>query len=466
MPAFYRSNIQSLLFAPHSCAYSRHFLFRCADPVGAKQFLAEWLPRVSYGEANHSSPGPFVHIAVSWHGLNKIGAFTTLGGQRRAEWAFPVDFMDPPSQASLRAYGVSSPENWWNQRFKSSDIDLTMHVYCTTEQMLEETTGDIRESARRTSVDELVPTKDDEAITGRVLGTGLPGLRKFHFGYSDGFSQPRINWDNDPALNGPAPSGRIAYPRGHFVIDEWDENAQSFPREEPWRGLVRHGSYAALVWVHQDVAAFNRFLRENARKIAPLTMSQKDAEELLAAKMMGRWRDGTPLVLSPNVANVDLAEKDFDYSQDQRGERCPMAAHIRIVNGRDQLLDFTNQAMFPAGFPRVLRRGSTYGPWLEGENDDGLERGIFGMFICANINQQFYSLMRWIGRTNHSDVYTDQHGQDPLFASRSVPDATDRFTIPSEDVPTTLQDFPDFIRIQGVAIVLLPSLSTLRQLAS
>ena len=466
MPAFDRSNIQSLLFAPHRCAHSRHFLLRCTDAVGGKRFLAEWLPRASYGELDHAGSGPFVHIALSWSGLNKLEAFARLGGRERAEWAFPVDFTDPPSPASLRAYGASAPENWWNQRFRSRDIDLTMHVFCTTEQMLAEMTREIRESAGRASIVELIPTKDGEAITGRVLGTGVPGLRRLHFGYSDGFSQPRINWDNDPALNGHAPNGRVAYSRGYFIIDDWDENAQSFPREDPWRGLIRNGSYVALVWVHQDVAAFNRFLRENGRKIAPSTMSQKDAEDLLAAKMMGRWRDGTPLVLSPNVANADLAEKDFDYSQDQRGDRCPVAAHVRIVNGRDQPLDFANRAMFPAGFPRVLRRGSTYGSWLEGENDDGLERGIFGMFICANINQQFYSLMRWIGRTNHSDSYTDPHGQDPLFASRNVPDATNGFTIPSTPGSVTLQNLPDFIRVQGVAIVLLPSLSTLRQLVA
>jgi hypothetical protein len=28
-------------------------------------------------------------------------------------------------------------------------------------------------------------------------------------------------------------------------------------------------------------------------------MSPADAEEFLAAKLMGRWRDGTPLTLSP-----------------------------------------------------------------------------------------------------------------------------------------------------------------------
>jgi deferrochelatase/peroxidase EfeB len=160
-------------------------------------------------------------------------------------------------------------------------------------------------------------------------------------------------------------------------------------------------------------------------------MSQKEVVEFLAAKMMGRWRDGTPLVLSPDRPDEPLAVQDFDYSQDKDGLRCPMAAHIRIVNGRDRPLNAANQPMFPAGFPRVLRRGSSYGPWLDGEVDDGQDRGIAGMFICANINKPFYPLTRWIGTTNFSDDYDNPTGQDPLFASREVPRTSNKFVIPT-----------------------------------
>jgi len=80
--------------------------------------------------------------------------------------------------------------------------------------------------------------------------------------------------------------------------------------------------------------------------------------------MMGRWRDGTPLVLSPDRPDPRLASSnDFGYAtQDPDGHRCPFSAHIRIVNPRDTPLD-------PAaveGVPRVLRRGMAYGPPLQG----------------------------------------------------------------------------------------------------
>jgi hypothetical protein len=88
------------------------------------------------------------------------------------------------------------------------------------------------------------------------------------------------------------------------------------------------------------------------------------------------------------------------------------------------------------------------------------------MFICANINKQFYSLTRWIGTTNFSDDYVDPNGQDPLFGSREVPNASNRFDVPTSSGPVTLEGMPNFIRIQGVAILLLPSLTTLRQLSN
>ena len=144
-----------------------------------------------------------------------------------------------------------------------------------------------------------------------------------------------------------------------------------------------------------------------------------------------------------------------------------MAAHIRIVNGRDRPLNFANSKMFPepGGFPRVLRRGSTYGPWLDGMEDDGVDRGIVGMFFCANINMQFYPLARWIGTTNFSDDYADPTDQDPLFGNRDYPNASRNFTIPRRNGARHAVGLPNFIRYQGVVILLMPSIETLTRLS-
>ena len=62
--------------------------------------------------------------------------------------------------------------------------------------------------------------------------------------------------------------------------------------------MVRDGCYLVLRWIYQDVAKFNKFLREKSAELWP-EMPADDRQELLAAKLMGRWRNGTPLVLFP-----------------------------------------------------------------------------------------------------------------------------------------------------------------------
>src|SRR5262249_53552071 len=151
-------------------------------------------------------------------------------------------------------------------------------------------------------------------------------------------------------------------------------------------------------------------LESEAPKIAP-DRPMAEAQELLAAKLVGRWRDGTPLVLSPDGPRSDLAAaNDFLYSDtDPDGVKCPFAAHVRVVNPRDQPLNFAECGVVP----RVIRRGTPFGAPLEGTTDDGLLRGMVGMFLCASISAQVYKLMSWMKRTDFSPKLTNSVGQDP-----------------------------------------------------
>ena len=105
---------------------------------------------------------------------------------------------------------------------------------------------------------------------------------------------------------------------------------------------MRDGCYLILRWIYQDVAKFNKFLRVTSAQLWP-HMPASDAQELLAAKLMGRWRHGTPLVLSPDRPRDALAlNNDFAYTADPTGSRCPFSAHIRIANRRDDEMTFAN----------------------------------------------------------------------------------------------------------------------------
>jgi deferrochelatase/peroxidase EfeB len=227
--------------------------------------------------------------------------------------------------------------------------------------------------------------------------------------------------------------------------------------------LVRDGCYVVVRWIYQDVAKFNKFLRVESARLWP-KMPAGDAQELLAAKLMGRWRNGTPLVLSPDRPDEAMAlSNDFSYATDPNGSRCPFASHVRIANRRDDELTFANQHMFEPRTPRILRRGSSYGQPLVGEEDDGEDRGLIGMFLCSNINMQFYSIMRWINKTDFNPKMGDVRAQDPLFGNKHVRGASNTFQFEAQGENVAVNGPQDFIRTQGVLMLLLPSLSMLNQ---
>ncbi|OWK22190.1 hypothetical protein AJ88_15755 [Mesorhizobium amorphae CCBAU 01583] len=161
-------------------------------------------------------------------------------------------------------------------------------VHCRTETGLEDASRMVRQTAAA-GFFELAPNADgDPAITARSMGG-----RKLHFGFLDGISEPAVNWDDEP-------DRPDLVDVRQFLLGYWSETTQSFPREGRWAEMVRDGSYGAFQWIRQDVAMFEQFLSANASHLAPAVPFEQ-ARELLAAKMMGRWRDGTPLTLSPDA---------------------------------------------------------------------------------------------------------------------------------------------------------------------
>src|SRR4051794_17495593 len=120
--------------------------------------------------------------------------------------------------------------------------------------------------------------------------------------------------------------------------------------------------------LQQHVGAFRDFLRKQGGPTA-------EGQELVAAKLMGRWRSGAPLVLAPDKDDPALGadparNNNFDYgTMDPHGYAIPLGSHIRRMNPRDTAHNMHRR--------RVIRRGGTYGPHLpEGAPDDGAERGL------------------------------------------------------------------------------------------
>ncbi len=445
-------NVQSLVVNLYRLPLSRHLLFRLDKAGGsnARAFLRKLKPLVTMADIQLGPTSDnLVNVGISCKGLAALGVDEAL--LKTFDWVYRQG--PDPLRLGDVAGTPSDISTWWNDQFTTDDVQCIVHVYARSQTQLDATTNKIRGYADSTTVVELKPRADGSVLDGSSLGGG-----KLHFGYTDGISHPDISWDDTPE----SPS-QLNFRR--FILGYSTSDFSSAPGSGPAADLVRDSSYAAFRWLYQDVATFNRFLSTEAPALFP-SLAPADAEELLAAKLMGRWRNGTPLVLSPNTPDPALSRaNNFGYgTQDPKGLACPFSAHIRVVDPRDEAL---MPAVAITGVPRVLRRGMAYGPELQGTVDDKVDRGLIGIFLCADLRLQIYILMGWIKKNDFSPVFRpNMRVQDALVANRAEPDTDHSFTIPTANGDVKVASLPDFVHTRGTAFVILPSKTMLEKLTA
>ena len=229
-------------------------------------------------------------------------------------------------------------------------------------------------------------------------------------------------------------------------------------RTDPSRIFRNPKSFPATVvtWLtgvlKEHVGAFREYLGANA--------DTPEGQELLAAKFMGRWRSGAPLVLAPEVDDPELGadpmrNNDFNYKEmDPHGYACPLGSHARRLNPRDTA-HYMNRR-------RMIRRGATYGPALpDGAPDDGVDRGIAAFIICASLVRQFeFAQNVWINDKTFHELGNEH---DPICGSQ---DGTLDFTVPKRPIRKVHKGIPAFTTLTGGAYFFLPGLAGLRYLAS
>jgi len=276
-----------------------------------------------------------------------------------------------------------------------------------------------------------------------------PPDHKEPFGFRDGISHPAIEGsgivgDNpfDPPLKA-----------GELVLGYPDEMGGLPPQPTP-DVLGRNGSYVVFRKLHQDVAGFRRYLRANA--------SGAEDEELLAAKMMGRWRSGAPLALCPLHDDPELGADNarnnaFMFKADDAvGYKTPPGSHVRRANPRDA------DVAGVVRLHRMIRRGTAYGPILpEGVlEDDGAERGLMFAFVGAHLKRQFeFVQSEWLGGGEFLGL---GDAKDPVAGPA---DGEGAFSIPRRPIPRRLQGLSRFVVTRGGEYGFMPGLRALRWLA-
>ncbi|MEM9260827.1 MAG: peroxidase, partial [Bacteroidota bacterium] len=254
------------------------------------------------------------------------------------------------------------------------------------------------------------------------------------------------------------------------IEDEDPENDLPYTRRKLVGDFGRNGSYLVFRQMSQDVKGFWDFI-DNAAKNG-YNKSPKHAREELAAKMVGRWKEGEPLSKCPVMGDCNLEDfNDFNYAQDLSGTRCPLGAHIRRTNPRDALEGSLEDSIETSNRHRLLRRGRPYGAPIsptfdvdeilaakEQEEEVGLH------FICLNadIERQFEFVQHtWVNNTKFAGLYSDS---DPLIGNQIDNHST--FTIQRESVRERITGMKSFVRVRGGAYFFLPGLRALRFLAA
>jgi Dyp-type peroxidase family len=267
------------------------------------------------------------------------------------------------------------------------------------------------------------------------------------FGYKDGL--------HNPDVEGSGPTIEAAIKAGEFVLGYADENGETASTPVPLE-LRRNGSFVAIRKFHMDVAGFRRYLRAQATSPAD--------EELIAAKMVGRWRSGAPLVLAPDRDDPQLGSDTernnaFSYADDMHGLKCPFSAHIRRINPRDAL----KNDIVAVNLHHFLRRGTNYGPPLPAGvlEDDGAERGGVFLLIGAHLQRQFeFVQSQWVTDGNFISHGTEQ---DPFIGNN---EGEGVFTIPKKPARRRLHGLPHFVTVRGGEYCFMPGLRALQWLAA
>ena len=364
----------------------------CASTIPSPdaQALRRLAPLVA-SAADQTSPlgDAWLAVALTYQGLKALGV------PQESLASFSPEFQQGmrARAAELGDVGANDPRHW-EPPFGTPELHLALAVLAPDPPRREM----VLERAHQA-----LQAMPGLTVLSRQDGASLPTGRE-HFGYQDGISQPAIEGSGMPPSN----PQEAPLKAGEFVLgypDEWERLA---PLPQP-EVLGRNGAYVALRKLHQDVAAFRRFLAEHAASAAE--------EELLAAKIVGRWPSGAPLALAPERDDPALAadpeRRNAFLYYERRSERAQMSAgsHIRRMNPRDSFKDEVVQV----NRHRVFRRGQAYGPVLpEGVlEDDGAERGMVFLFVGADLKRQFEFVQReWINQGTFIGVPAER---DPLI---------------------------------------------------
>jgi Dyp-type peroxidase family len=435
-------DLQHFLLVRTPALAARYEFLTFREPASGRAWLAGIVDKVGTGrivETGDAADARWVTVAFTWNGLQALGV------DEASLATFPEEFRQGMVARApvLGDTGANHPDNWVGG-LASPELHAIVILFARDAAE--------RERCAREHQSYLAELPGVAVLSSLDLEATPPfEYAHDHFGYRDRLSQPTIEGLieglSEHAAAGIGPPSKP----GEFFLGYLDEDGTVGPLPQP-EILSRNGSYLAYRRLEEHVGAFRAFLREHGKT--------PEGEELLAAKLMGRWRSGAPLVLAPDkddpALGADPARNNaFDYGKmDPHGYAVPLGSHIRRMNPRDTAHNMQRR--------RIIRRGGTYGPHLpEGTPDDGTERGIAAFVGCASLVRQFEFLQNvWV---NDPDFQELGNERDPFIGTQ---DGSFDYTIPKRPIKRKIVGLPAFTTLRGGAYFFLPGIGGLRYLAA
>jgi len=391
-----------------------------------------------------------------------VSLFLTAHGYERLNVPIPKRPADPQFKLGMRQAGAGlhdpAPGTW--DAGYDNEIDAMILV----------ADGDVHHarSVARGIVRSLEANNKQKATVMRVeRGVALrneKGEGIEHNNYVDGISQPAFFDDERPLSH-----------------DQWD------PMATPRLMLVKDingkfandsfGSYFVYRKLEQNVRGFKTREKDVAKIVFNLpadestwTGAQQDQAELIGAWAVGRFEDGTPVILHDEPqrgaagSENNPQENNFNYADPGSESKCPFFAHIRKSGPRTDAggSDFNKTK-------RLVRRGIPFEDksrirnaqgGLSDEHADQPTGGVGLLFMCyvADIANQFEFVQKqWINSPSFSQGGT---GKDPLIGQPTGGQAF-HWPVAYGDSGRTDAAFGDFITMKGGAYFFAPCLSTL-----
>jgi len=449
-------------------ALGHHLLARITDPVRARRTIAALVPQVTADEWGDDTPHTTLNLAFTYSGLVRLGLSRDI--TQRFSDEFRQGMRDRAQQLG------DDPEFTGWEAHWADGVDLLVAANAPNARALEHHVVRLRTS---------LVDGGCEIVYEQPTAFPFEGLQfvpREHFGYVDGRGQPTVEGvpvaahKHADRLGVPEGDGWRAVKPGEFVFGyEKEGGSSSTPGDRPpaaragstpddtghiaeferFHEFMRNGSYLVYRKLRQRVGAFRLFVRHQRENLD---------EELFAAKLVGRWRDSTPLMLANTEEDWRANWKDqhkslavlneFGYASDSRGYIVPQGAHARRANPRDSLAGDTNHAA-QVRRRRIIRRGVPYGPphvpWdasderLRNLDEAEEERGLIFLSIQTNIAGQFELVQRdWL---NDGDIYDQGSDRCPVVGHQVAGPESKMIMI--GHTPPLLAGIPSFVELRG-----------------